>query len=55
MKQKILFIEVEGVDELLTHFDLYGAVEADVGVAVEVEELFEEVQHFCHLGEDQDF
>ncbi len=44
---------IEPICQNLTLLDLRRAVETKVFVAVNVEELLEDVEYFCHLSEDQ--
>lgn len=46
-------VVVESVGENLSLFDLCCAVEAEVAMAVDVEELFQYVENFGHLSEDE--
>ena len=44
---------VESIGEDLPLLDLGRAVQSQVSVAVDVEELFEDVEHLGHLREDK--
>ena len=50
-----LLVEVELVHESLSHLHLHWAVEAHVSVAVQVQEVLEDVQDARHLSEDKHF
>ena len=46
-----LRIQIEPVDHFLAGLDSHGAIQADVGVPVQVQESFQDVQHTGHLRE----
>ena len=50
-----LWVEIESIDHLLTSLDSHRAIQSNVGVAVQVEEGLQHVQHPRHLREDQHF
>jgi hypothetical protein len=49
------FIQVETVYQLLAVLSLDRSVKSNIDVAMEIQELLEDVEHFSHLSEDDTF
>lgn len=54
-EHKELRVGVESLHQYLPLFWLGGAVQPQVCVSIQIEEHFQDIQHFGHLGEDEGF